>query len=941
MVFFLILALSSSQGHAESLSLINPLKALEEIENLPGTPPTRTPCPTGNCPDPLRKLNGYASDAFLYRVVKGEYPAEKCLENQTIPPVADLQNVFSQVIRTSDDDFSPYSASCAPDISDPVQRQSLLFIQEQYYRERINRGAIRSLLALHETDSILTGSPSAMKSISCQTNVSSKVAQVCQELKQCPRVPQREALVKLIHTALKRRQELEQSMKKIESKIRRLNRRQSQERGQLKHWKDIRSTLEKSIAEVGVTIPWIKGKIFGKSIDDIEEGIAKNRDADSVKKQIEAALIGQVQDNKKELMRFYDQSGEAVDCLKGKQKCDRFERILSKAPPVLPETNSYAPLLPPDVQTAYRQLEMVQCLEQEVGSAKNYNDIALSVGEISLGLVIGGVGGVAGLASGAVRVLRHGYHLKGSLSLLGLGTLGVTTYRNFDMLKTTCKEASRHLIGMKDGDSQVSCISKNYPQNVSQYLSCLTELALTGAAIIPPVIGKGVQLSSGAKGAIRKRLGGKRQSSVENAEDIKKMKEFQKWGKRMSEEEFDSFRNLLDELSAEEIKAVQPYIKYINEKKIDPLVLYRALRYSRVLSGGKRKEFVNHLDEALGRGKDSINRSVRTFLRREDRHTKRVAKLEKKYREQASDAGKESAMELARRKSHRIEDVLLSCRSRSMNVSHQRGISLFGKATVGMTGASIVTGYAGANWHLPKDTEWFAKLGYELVYAMMHTKLLIKVMKNPSSSFLGRYAQANVGSTMVEGIDAGIYAQFFGMEEDDARDALNRIKNDPGKTAALKELSQYLDESGFVEGFQQSFVNNFRNLFKTVDTGETDIMAEEGLPEGLENISEKDLDDPKVQDKLLEAVVAQYYDSERGYLNLESKGMERFTFNRTWAGALGIPKNIAMAFPIYYALCLTSVWPVGGMVAAAGLQALNQLISKDAYFKSRKYLINQ
>ena len=61
-----------------------------------------------------------------------------------------------------------------------------------------------------------------------------------------------------------------------------------------------------------------------------------------------------------------------------------------------------------------------------------------------------------------------------------------------------------------------------------------------------------------------------------------------------------------------------------------------------------------------------------------------------------------------------------------------------------------------------------------------------------------------------------------------------------------------------------------KNLLK--HRKESTGAEEEGLPKGMKNISEKDLDDPKVQNQLLEAAMAQYYDSERGYFNLGGKG---------------------------------------------------------------------
>ena len=875
-----------------------------------------------NCPEPLRTLNERASSAFIYWLAHGEHPMEKCFKERSMPPVKELANVFIQKMGTSEDRPSSSPLACAPDISNPEQRKSLLFTQRQYYRERINRGAMGALIALQEIDSVLADSPLAFKSINCNANISSKVEEMCRKLKECPGRSQREALVELTHYGLKKRRELVRALEIIERKVRRYRRHPEK----IQNLKDARDTLSASIAEINAMVPWLNGRLFEKNIEKIERSIAGQEDDTATREQIEKALSNQFRANKKELLRLYDQFSEAVDCLKGRQKCDRFSSILSRAPSALPDYDSHAPDLPEDIRMAYRQFEVVQCLEEEVGNAGTYDGIALSAGEVGLGLMIGGVGGIYGLAANIFRGMRHGHHVKGVVSLLGMGALGDVGYRNIELVKKECKGALRHIEGI-DYSSAV-CASRSYPQNVARYLSCLSEIALTLAAVAPPVLGQGIRLNTAGRVKIAKNIDKTKQ--ISKFRDIKNLEDIKKYRSLLNSEQVTNFSHLLDEFTPKELKLIRPYLNKLEENKIDPLLLHRALRYSRALSGKKRKDFIAHLDEALEGKADSGNRQVRSFLRGEKRHAKRVARIEKKYqgKKAFNETDHDSITDLARRQSHRVEDVLLSCRSRNMNASHQRSIGLFKKFSMGMASVSVVTGFANANWHLPKDVEWFGRLGYELVYVLMYTKVLVSVVKNPSNSLLKRYGQFNVGASLVEGVDTYIYSQFFNIDEDDARDALNRIKNAPEKQQALQELSQYLDDSGFVEQFKKSLAANMKGLLGI-------------LEEDLKHIREKDLDDPKVQDKLLEALMAQYYDSSKGYFSLGSKGADRLAYNRTWSAMVSIPRDIALALPLYYSLCLTSIWPVGGVAVAAGIQTLNQLLANGAYYQVRKDLINQ
>ena len=226
-----------------------------------------------------------------------------------------------KTFKTSEVSPSPFLSPCLSNISfkeKPLKgqalKQSLLVTQHQYYYERLNRGAVQSLNSLHEIDSILDSSPTAMKNIECNSRVSPKVEKVCHKLKKCPRTSQREVIVDLIFSSLKKRQDLEKALKKVKERISSLSNNRTvgkQKKEQIQHLKDIRDTLKGSIAEVESMIPWIQGRIFKKELTQIEKKIKAENDANKsssqeklIKKQIEDNLIRQSQANKKELLRF-------------------------------------------------------------------------------------------------------------------------------------------------------------------------------------------------------------------------------------------------------------------------------------------------------------------------------------------------------------------------------------------------------------------------------------------------------------------------------------------------------------------------------------------------------------------------------------------------------------------------------------------------------------
>ena len=774
-----------------------------------------------------------------------------------------------------------------------------------------------------------------MSGMDCHQNLSRKTVQVCEDIKQCPDVSRREAIVGLIFSGLVKKGELQLAFEEVKRQMMWISRRQSyiSDGEKWRHMKNAKSAILESIAEIDSLLPWIKGRFFKRKLHEIKKAIESGEKDEMVKRKIEKVLIHQSLSNRRELLRLYDRFVEAGNCLNEKGRCDRFFNILEMTPPALPAKHLRGEFTV-DALVGHRQFEVFQCMEQEVARAKVYNQILQSAGEITLGLSVGLAGGIYGLGVNAIRIVRNGQRIKGGLSWLGLGGLGWVGYKHSNVLIATCKQASQHLTEMGEFSSDGMCSSENYPQNIEKYFNCLLDLGLTAAAFIPASLNLGVRE---AKAKIPKR-----ERSQSDFKNITNKYDLENYKISLEMEQRNNFLSLLDEFDYGNLRTVQPWVDLANREPDKLSLVHRALRYSRTLSGKKREQFIQHMDDIILKGEVQTvrNPQVRKFLKKEEKHKKRVNILEKKYEEELvkKRLPSHSARELALKRSQYIDDVKMGCRSRNINAIHARSISLFQKVTVGLTGTGLVMGFANANWHLPKDTRWFGRLGYELVLAVMYTKVLVKVMKNPASTTFKRYLQFNLGSIMVEGVDSIIYAQIFGLSEDEARDEINRILKSPEKKQALEELSAYLDESGFVDHFKKLTVSNFRKMFTNHQENHS---LEVDVPEGFENLQDEDFAKPEVQDRIIEAVMAQYYDSERGQFNMGGKGLDRFTYERIWNTMVHAPKDVLLAIPLYYSLCLTAAYPVRGFLAAAGIQTANQILSAGWYFKMRSNLINQ
>jgi hypothetical protein len=278
-----------------------------------------------------------------------------------------------------------------------------------------------------------------------------------------------------------------------------------------------------------------------------------------------------------------------------------------------------------------------------------------------------------------------------------------------------------------------------------------------------------------------------------------------------------------------------------------------------------------------------------------------------------------------------------------MTAQHRAGAANFTRFTVAFGVGSTATSFTLANRDRPKDTEFLKDLSYELSMSFIMSKIGARIMSNPTGGVTRRYLLSNGTSSLVGGIDAVIFANMYSLSTREAEERLERIKNSPQQVAALQQLDRYMQEEGTLEKIENSIMAQFRQSLESPET--RDYFLEEGVEIGDGSVTGplhiSDLDDPEKAARIKRAVMMQFYNEHKGAAGTGTVLGDKFTYDRAYNAAVGIPRAMVAGYATYAALCRNAATPVRGLTQAFAIQALNQGLGGYLYYHYRKEYVGR
>ncbi len=341
----------------------------------------------------------------------------------------------------------------------------------------------------------------------------------------------------------------------------------------------------------------------------------------------------------------------------------------------------------------------------------------------------------------------------------------------------------------------------------------------------------------------------------------------------------------------------------------------------------REKERASKELEELIKGKPR-GKYAKKFLSRQkkfDQYYENTLKnLQKKY----PNRDKRSLQKLAIQKTSRYQKIFNGCHTKGMTEEHKVGAKAFTAFTIGISSVSSGAFYTYQSSDdedfLTKD--FYGKLGYEMVADGIWAFLASMIFKDPTGSFLGKSVKMYFADNSLVAADAFTWEALFGEGEEAAREEIERILSSPEKKAELEKLNAALKREAFFDRVKEKFIQ---------------IIGSDIPNEDLDFTNENlDLEDPEVQDQLMEAALISLYEGEKGEVSLGSYGLDRYAY---YSG-VGIPfmfLDAIVSLTIYKTMCMAPLNPKMALAKSALIFSAYSVFYDMINYPLRERLINQ
>lgn len=703
--------------------------------------------------------------------------------------------------------------------------------------------------------------------------------------------------------------------------------------------------VEQKIEFIKSMNPWLEGSELKGIQSDLKKLIKQEKQSDAQKLLTEKFTL-QLEKTRELEKKEYIKLNTTQDCLMDNSFCSASILENMNKYYIQPDMNVYLSkkLSTDEIYEANVLKDAGRCMANLKSDKEGMDELNSIVASTTVGLFIGGVGGVFKLGQMALKFYEAGSRVKGLASIGALGLEAKMIEDTFTGVANSCSKAMNSIKDTTNGKSENICSDqgKNIFK-VSNLKSCIADVAMT---TLPYALSL-----RGLKGSIKA-------LKAESAEVVKQEVEFiakQIKNSVFSEVEKEEIAKALQrlDLAPDEMDGALTKINAIVKNELDKNRVKNYVNFVMSLKPEEQKLAINELqDIALLSSNMSPGTFVQKFYAKENKFYLYENFKAQSIKKDLLKAGKseEEAIEaskvMARENRANLQKRFYSCQSKKVTPDHEKAAKRYMGISLALgIGGTVYGNYSNNTQKFENDkTEWFSKLGYDIAMTLIMTKINAKFVKNTGTeSLASRYVTSNTNTFVVAGIDATVYSRLYGVSEAEAVTRLEQIKNSPTAMQELKVLNAYLEKNKVAESFEDKMINDYKKILGSKEK-ET-ILGAAPYQIGGETFSDltpADLDKPAVREKLVHALVTQLNSGENGPLiSTGDLGADRWVNDRVWNAAIGVPKSLVIGAGIYQILCLGIDRPFASLGAVTGIQFANQFVSGDAYYKLRKEMIGQ
>ena len=910
----------------------------------------------------------------FYGEITGRYSFRECTAGLSIDEESYQQVLrYFESITDNHTNFTSESYLCTIGYSRYVgehhfmRTAAVVEASHLYEHKRIEAMALQSLQGINNINTIM-GMDVGLSDITCTNEVSETVQETCERLPSCDyRGGHIFNYAEMTLRTIESMDSLENANQRLMLERASIIGSSFGDEESIQRMYAIEALIQENeslIEDMKRATPWIEGTVFKRSMTSIKRALNDINSGDpsiavalrnTLLRTIGNTLTEQLSEDRDHLVRRYDNALRANRCLKENFDCDDYEDIIETTPTPDLDIEVESADLQAGQQVAEELFQAHQCLEDRERSINMTGLIARDVASVAAGFALGGIGGVTRAAMIAGRIFQRGNTLRaiGAGAVLGAEAMAIGHLGGQAL--DSCQNSSQFLSNSDEHFEELGCLSRRKMHVMQDYSQCIVDSTMLALNVVGTILPDFLPGNRFGREAAQRSA---REAYEELVDDLLE-------GRNLGNLDQAAIRNTLMELAVREneIRRFSRLLNSLAENVDDQRAAETALRYFNTLSNRQQDLFIENLRLIAGKqpipaGTDRRVLSLANNFRRQQRQ---FDTYERRVRDRfLSNASRnangpidetqrasmlENATERARIARARRERNTLGCQARKVTPQHERGAQLFTRVMVGFGMGSTAFGYTAANLDEPMDARFWGNLTYEMTIAYYMSHLAARLTSNPTLSNAQRYVVSNAQSSVLGVLDAAIFAQVYGISEQEADQLIERLRNSPEQLADLAELEQHLQANNIVEAMSDYAWDNFLSLRSAPETAE--LFNEEEIEIGGEifrgPLTDEMLQDENIRRDLRAALTREIYDSmSNGLLDLGNIGADKWAYDRAYNLSVGVPKAMLASYLSYRVLCRGADRPVAALTGALGIQFVNQyLLGGYLYFAGREEVIGR
>ena len=381
---------------------------------------------------------------------------------------------------------------------------------------------------------------------------------------------------------------------------------------------------------------------------------------------------------------------------------------------------------------------------------------------------------------------------------------------------------------------------------------------------------------------------------------------------------------------------------------VESQILIDYLHFLHYLSFEDKQIGLLEVNQIFGEYRGQISKQVSKFLKLKDQSENFYIKHFQKNFDKLTITRKNAdtkkniadAKIMSRQQKENYQNLLFACTSKMPNHFNSAAGKQFTYLLVGMQ-SMISAGSFFAFYDGDWDQEAMMRIGWDIGITLVIGSIIGRIQADYSDSILAKWYKSYFLYTAEDSIlygdmllNGGIYGLLFGVDQDEAKERVDAILNDPQKSQDLEKLISIIKVNKIDEKIAKQMVEMSSQRLLDYHKNKVSQSTQN------DSILESEYEEQKAL--LIEAMSIELYNENAGdLLRLGTPGWDRFVYHRYW-DVFGISRTVLVSALMLRSICMNNGQDFIHKYAAAMMIFMaDNLITQPLYYGLRRKLIHQ